>query len=293
MIEWYLLALISAFFSAAAAIFEKKVLFKEKALGFSTLFALFNLILAIPFFFFINFTQVTSLGFIVLIIKSFLGALAFLCVMQGIKNLELSAALPLLVLTPGLVALGAFIFLAEALTFLQITGMFLLMIGTYTLQIKTKEKQKLLDPIKSFFKSKAYYYIIAALILFTTTSILDKAILKNFKLPLNAFMGFQHLFLAIIFIIFIISTKKTCQLKSAIKFSWTLILTISIFTIIYRYTQLSAVKITPVALVLSIKRISVFFAVLIGGKLFQEHDLLIRTLATGIMIVGAVMVIVF
>ncbi len=293
MIEWYLLALISAFFSAVAAIFEKKVLFKEKALGFSTLFALFNLILAIPFFFFINFTLVTSSGLFVLMSKSLFEAGAFLCVMQGIKNLEISEALPLLVLTPGLVALGAFIFLAETLTFLQITGIFLLMIGTYTLQIKTKEKQKLLDPIKAFFKTKAYYYIIAALILFTTTSILDKAILKNFKLPLNAFMGFQHLFLAIIFIIFIISTKKTHQLKSAIKFSWILILTISIFTIVYRYTQLSAVKIAPVALVLSLKRISVFFAVLIGGKLFQEHNLLIRTLATAIMIAGAVLVIVF
>jgi len=291
MIQWYLLALISAFFSATAAIYEKKALFKEKAIGFSTLFAIFNLLLAIPFFFFINFELVTSSALLVLFFKSILGGAAFICVMQAIKNLELSAALPLLVITPGLVALGAFFILGETLTQIEILGVFLLLIGTYTLQLKPK--QKLLGPFKTFFKNKAYFYIITALILFTTTSILDKAILKNFKLPVNAFMGFQHLFLAIIFIIFIISTKKTSELKHSLKFSWTIILTISIFTIIYRYTQISAVKIAPVALVLSIKRISVFFAVLIGGKLFHEHNLLIRTIATGIMVMGAVLIIVY
>jgi len=293
MIQWYLLALISAFFSAAAAIYEKKALFKEKAIGFSTLFAIFNLLLAIPFFFFINFELVTSSALLVLFFKSILGAAAFLCIMYAIKNLELSAALPLLVLTPGLVAIGAFFILGEALTPIEILGIFLLLVGTYTLQVKTKEKQKLLDPVKAFFKTKGYYYIITALILFTITSILDKAILKNFKLPINAFMGFQHLFLAIIFIIFIISTKKTSELKHTLKFSWLIILTISVFTIIYRYTQFSAVKIAPVALVLSIKRISVFFAVLIGGNLFHEHNLLIRTIATGIMVAGAVLVILY
>lgn len=292
MIEWYILAFISAFFSAAAAIYEKKVLFKEKAVGFSTLFAIFNLILAIPFFFFINYTLVTSVGIFALIIKSIFEAAAFLCIMQGIKNLELSAALPLLVLTPGLVAIFAFFILAESLTALEILGMVLLMIGTYTLQIKTKEKQKLLDPFKAFFRAKGYYYIITALILFTTTSILDKAILKNFSLPLNAFMGFQHLFLSIIFILFIVLTGKTHQLKHAFKFSWTLVLIISIFTIIYRYTQLSSVKIAPVALVLSIKRTAIFFAVVIGGKLFKENNLLIRTIATAIMIIGAILIIV-
>ena len=211
--------------------------------------------------------------------------------MYGIKNLELSSALPLLVLTPGLVAIVALITLGEALTLLQIVGLICLLIGTYGLQLKGK--QKFLGPWKSFLKSKGYYYIIAALILFTTTSVLDKAILKNFKVPLNAFMGFQHLFLAIIFIIIILSFRKHIELKSAFKFSWKIILVVSIVTIIYRYTQLSAVKVAPVALVLALKRVSVFFAVIIGGTMFKEHRLLIKAVATALMVAGVVLVIVF
>ena len=291
MIEWYFLALISAFFSATAAIIEKKVLFKEKALGFSVALALLNLIIAIPFFFFINFSTLTTAGLLVLFIKSFLGALAFLCVMIGIKNLEISKALPLLVLTPGLVAIGALIFLKESLSQLEILGMILLLGGTYVLQLKGK--QTITSPWKSFIKSKGNLYIIGALLLFTITSILDKALLKNFKVPVNAFMGFQHLFLAIIFIIFILSTGKTNQLKPVFKNSLKYMIILALITITYRYTQILAVKAAPVALVLSIKRISVFFAVLIGGSLFKDHNLLTRVIATAIMVVGAVLIIVY
>lgn len=291
MIQWYFLALIAAVFSAMAAIIEKKVLFKEKALSFSVTLALLNLIIAIPFFFFIDFSILTPPGLIVLFIKSILGALAFLFVMLGIKNLEISKALPLLVLTPGLVAIGAFIFLQEALTQLEILGMVLLLVGTYILQLKRKER--FLDPIKQSIKSKGNYYIISALILFTITSILDKAVLKNFKVPVNAFMGFQHLFLAIIFILFIIFSGKTTQIKPVFKRSLKYMIILALITITYRYTQILAIKEAPVALVLSIKRISVFFAVIIGGKLFKDHNLLQRVIATAIMVAGAVLIILF
>ena len=285
-----MLALGSAFFSAAAAIAEKKVLFKERALSFSVVLALFNLILVVPFFFFIDFSVLTFPGLAVLFFKSVLGALAFLCVMLGIKNLEISKALPLLVLTPGLVALGAFIFLGEALSLFEIGGMVLLLVGTYVLQLG--RRKDFLGPWKSFIGSKGNQYIVYALVLFTVTSILDKAILKNFKVPVNAFIGFQHLFFAIVFVFLVVSSGGARDVKRSFKFSWGWILLISLFTITYRYTQISAVKIAPVALVLSLKRVSVFFAVVIGGRIFSDHNLFVRAVATAMMVCGAVMVIV-
>lgn len=289
MIEWYFLAFISAFFSASSALVEKKILFKEKALSFSFILALFNIILAIPFFFFVNLSNLTFSGLIVLFFKSFLGALSFLCVMLGIKNLELSEALPLLVLTPGFVAFFAFLFLGESLLPTEIIGMALLLSGTYILQLKTK--QKMFDPLKKFLKSKGRMYIVYALILFTTTSVLDKAILSKFKVPINAFMGFQHLFLALIFFSFILFSSRITESSKTLKRSWTWIFILSVFTILYRYTYIWAVKLTSVALALSIKRVSVFFAVVIGGKIFKEKDLLRKSIATAIMIGGALLII--
>ncbi len=287
--EWYIIALIAAFFSASAAILEKKILFKEKALSLSLILAMFNLVLAIPFFFFIDYTLLSASGISVLFFKSILGAVAFLFVMKGIKNLDISKALPLLVLTPGLVAFSAFIILGEALKLIEIGGMVLLLGGTYILQLDNR--RGFLSPWKSFIKVKGNYYIILALVLFTITSILDKALLQNYKVPLNAFMGFQHLFFAIVFVFLAIIYSRGVSLKKSFKFSWKLIAILAVITIVYRYSYLYAVKIAPVALVLSIKRISVFFAVLIGGKLFEDRSLTRRCIATAIMIIGAILII--
>ena len=287
--EWYIIALLAAFFSASAAILEKKVLFKEKALSLSLILALFNLILVIPFFFFIDYASLSASGLSVLFFKSILGAIAFLFVMKGIKNLDISKALPLLVLTPGLVAFFAFIILGEPLQPIEIGGMILLLGGTYVLQLRKKEE--ILEPVEESLKPRGHHYIILALILFTVTSILDKALLKNYKVPLDAFIAFQHLFFAIIFISLAIMYSKNIDLKKSFKVSWKLISALAIITIIYRYSYLYEISIAPVALVLSIKRISVFFAVLIGGKLFKDLSLKRRVIATAIMIIGAVLII--
>ena len=140
---WYLFALTSAVFSAIAAITQKKVLLKEKAISFTTILAFFNLIIAIPFFFFIDFSTLSTPGILILLLKSFLGATSFLFDMLGIKNLELSRALPLLVLTPGLVAIFSFILIGENLSITEILGISLLIAGTYIFSLKRK---KMLSP---------------------------------------------------------------------------------------------------------------------------------------------------
>jgi len=287
--SWYVFSLISAFFSATAAITQKKVLFKESALNFSAVLAVFSLLIAIPFFLFIDFSSLAFSGLLVLFIKSVLEAGSFFCVMLGIKNLEISRALPLLVLTPGLVAFFAFLFLGESLSSFEITGMLFLIAGTYTLSLK--KRQKLEEPVEESINPKGHYYIILALTLFTITSILDKAILSNFKVPINAFMGFQHLFFAVIFFTVIVFLGKTKSVKSSFKNSWKFVLLIAFITITYRYAHLLAIKMAPVALALSIKRISVFFAVLIGGKLFKEHNLPRKIIATILLVAGALFII--
>lgn len=289
MMEWWVVALASAFFSATAAILEKKILFKEKALSMTLILGFFNLILAMPFFFFVDYAAVSTLALSVLFMKSVLAAAAFICVMRAIKNLEISKALPMLVLTPGFVALFAFIILGESLKLIEVFGMVLLLVGTYILQLKGRTK--ILDPARRLLDRRGNYYILSALLIFTVTSILDKALLKNFKLPLNAFFGFQHLFFAIVFMFLTAIHFRDVDLKKSFKFSGKLIGLLAIMTIVYRYSYLYAVKIAPVSLVLSIKRISVFFAVLIGGLYFRDENLLRRLVATVIMIVGAILII--
>lgn len=133
---WQALAITSALFSALAAIFEKKALFKIEPLGFSLILAVFTFVLTLPFFYFVNFDKVALDALGILYLKSVLGAAAFLLVMYGIKNNELSNSLPLLVLTPGVVAVATFFLLGENIGNCGILGMVLLLLGIYFLQLE-------------------------------------------------------------------------------------------------------------------------------------------------------------
>jgi drug/metabolite transporter (DMT)-like permease len=288
--NWFFIALISAVLSAAAAVSQKKVLFSLSALEFSFLVSLFNILFSIPFFFAFDLGSISPESIAVLFIKSVMGAFAFYNVMLALKNLDISGALPLLVLTPGFVALFAFLFGLETLSIIQISGMFLLLAGTYLLEMKPK--QALTEPFKIFSKSVNYHHIGFALILFTASSVLDKVLLGKYKMPPNAFMAFQQVFYGIVIgAVYLVSSKtKRNPLNSFDKKIWFWIILIAVLTAGYRYTQIKAIKIAPVSLVLSVKRISVFIAVVIGGKLFKEKNLLKKTLATAIMVAGAIMI---
>src|SRR4030066_1613172 len=127
---WFFIALLSSFLSAFAAITQKKVLFNLNPVQFSYYLSIANLALSIPFFFFIDYNTINFTNLSVLFIKSLIGVAAFLCVITALNNLQISNALPLLALTPGFVALFAFIFLGESLKTLEVLGLISLIAGT-------------------------------------------------------------------------------------------------------------------------------------------------------------------
>ncbi len=287
--DWFFLAATSAILTAAATIFEKKSLFTLSAVDFSYRLGWLNLVLSIPFFFMLQSAPLTAASLGVLFFKSILTASAFLLIMESIKNLQISRALPLLALTPGFVAFFAFVFIGEALSINEWVGVGLLIVGIYLLE--TKGGQALLDPLKVYRNSKHHHYLIIAMLLMTVASILDKVLLKDFKLPPVAFMAFQHLFYALIFTVVMLVKKEKLSgvFKYDTKALFLSVLFVAVCTIGYRLTQIEAVKIAPVALVLSIKRTSVFFATVIGGRIFRDENLIRKSIAAAILVAGAIL----
>jgi len=287
---WFFIALFSAFLSAFSAIAQKKVLFKLGALEFSFLLAIVNLLLSIPFFFYLDYQSLTTVKVILLLVKSIIGVFAFLCVMLSLKNLEISNALPLLALTPGFVAIFAFLFLGEGLKYTEVVGLQLLIFGTFILE--SKNDGNILNPVKTFFKSKYHHYILMALLLFTISSIMDKLMLKQFKFTPIALVSFQNIFFALIFGIIYLFSSQRGKLPAVSgnkkEFAW--ILLISVLTFGYRYTQMVAIGMASVALVLAVKRTSVFWATIIGGKIFNEKYLLKKTIAALLILAGTILI---
>ena len=203
---WFFVALISALLSASAAITQKKVLFNLGALEFSFLLSLVNLLFSIPFFFFINYETINSTNLLILFVKSLIGVGAFLCVMISLKNLEISNALPLLALTPGFVAVFAFIFLGESLKTIEVIGLFFLIAGTFIME--SNNLKSIFFPFGTFLKSKYHRFIVLALLLFTASSILDKLLLIKLNLSPISLTAFILLYY---FLYFTFSSEKRKQ----------------------------------------------------------------------------------
>jgi drug/metabolite transporter (DMT)-like permease len=287
---WFVLALISALLSAFAAITQKKVLFNLGALEFSFWLSIANLLFSIPFFFFIDYGTINTLNLSILFVKSGIGVAAFLCVMISLKNLEISNALPLLALTPGFVAVFAFLILGESLKSVEVIGLALLIVGTFILE--SKNIKEFVLPFNVFLKSKYHRFVILALLLFTASSIMDKLLLIKLNLTPISITAFQHIYFAILFsiIFFFFRSKEKTSLASLNKDNLGWIALISILTIGYRYTHIVAVSLASVALVLAIKRTSVFWATVIGGKIFRDKDLLKRSIAAILILIGAILI---
>jgi uncharacterized membrane protein len=285
--NWIYIAFISAIFSAGAAVLQKKVLFNLDALEFSFVLSIFNFAIAFILIPQISFNKISLIALIVLYLKTILGALAFLNVMLAIKNMEISKALPLMTITPAIVAILSYVILGEVITILEVFGIILLLLGSYVLELKKNDK--IFDPIKTVFSSSYYKYIFFALFLFSISSVIDKLIITDLKLKPISFVFFQQLFLGINFtLIVIINSKNPFEIINKISkdnLGW--IILIAVCTITYRYTQIEAIKIAPVALVLAVKRTSVFFASMFGGKLFAESNLIKKGIAISIMMIGA------
>ncbi len=284
---WQALAIISALFSAFAAVLEKKALFKSDPLAFSLIVSVLTAIFTLPFMLDADLATLSSLSVFVLFFKSALGAGAFLLVMYGLKYNELSNSLPLLVFTPAVVAVLAFFLLGENIGSTGIAGMVLLLIGTYFLQIDKSGDWR--SPFYFVKRNTAQWFILAAIALFSTTTILDKSLLRDFRVPPQLFLPLQQIFYSIVFLTaFLITKKKHQPLKNQFAHSWKIILAVAVLAIFYRYAHILAMKAGPVALVLSIKRTSVFFATIIGGHYFREQNLLRRSISVLVMVSGVV-----
>jgi drug/metabolite transporter (DMT)-like permease len=282
---WLLSASSSALLSAAAAIVQKKILFRLNALEFSFLVSAIILIFSSFVPLTVDVTSIPISTILIIIGKSLLGGCAFLLVMMSLKHNQISNALPLLGLTPGVTAVVALLLLGDSLQGWEWAGLGLMTLGTFILEVQSPRWS--LRSLKTSLLTKSHYYIFGALALFAVSSVADKLLVSNYKISPLVVLFYQHLVYCFVFASLLLLQK--CSLREVIskgKEPFQLIVAVAVLTIAYRFAQLEATKDAPVALVLAVKRTSILYASFLGGKIFAEEQL-VRRLAGATLIVVA------
>lgn len=289
--SWIFYAFGSAIFAGISAVVEKKLLFKGHAMEFSATVGLFNFLGSLPFLFLIDFSYIKVVPLLFLFFSSILGAVAFVFIAKSIRHMEISVASPILVLGPGITALFAFVFINERLSFHQIGGIIFLVAGVYVLE--THKYDSFFEPIKMLLKSAYIHLILLALVFYGITGLIDRVVLSKYNFNPFAFIVIVNIFLFFnLMILMVIFHDGIKGLNHGIRsLGWGAV-AISAFTIAYRLFAAHAIKIAAVGIVESVKRTSVLFSVVVGGEMFHEKNLMRKTIASLIMIVGAILIVI-
>jgi uncharacterized membrane protein len=281
----FLWASCSAVLSAGAAITQKKVLFRLNALEFSFLVSVVIMAFSLALPFSVDVTSFPLSTVVILIGKSILGGVAFLLVMMSLQRNQITNALPLLGITPAVTALVALPVLGESLQGWEWAGIGLMMGGTYLLE--KRPALPIREQLAATFASKNHSYVFAAVGLFALSSVFDKMLVGGLKTDPRVVLFYQHIVYCLLFgALLLVRKSSLVELKQKARGSAVLIGSVAVMTIAYRFDQLEATAGAPVALVLAIKRTSILFASLFGGKLFSEERLAMK-LAGAVLIVGS------
>lgn len=284
--EWFIFALGSAILASISAVVEKKTLRTQHALSFSATLAIINALIMIPFVSNVNFSF-DAVTYLQIFVVSILATAAFLMVAKSLRHMDVSLVSPLMAFGPAVVVLPAFFILGERITLTQLTGIFILMVGSYVLTMQ--RHKSFADPFTRMLKSEFVHYLFFALFLYGITSIFDKIILT--KIDPVSYLFIVQAFIAINFVFLISYLFNVTEIFESVKTAGKWIFIISLFTVGYRYFQSVAVTMADVSLVNPIKKSSALFSTVIGGELFHEQNILQKSIACSIMLVGVVLII--
>jgi drug/metabolite transporter (DMT)-like permease len=287
--NWLVLSLLSALFISIATIVEKKVLFVEHAMEYAAVVSTIVAVLSLPFFLFIDYSTLNFPIIVLLYCVSLLAAVATFAITRSMRHMEISIAGPLMVMSPALTSILAFIVLEERIAPLQVLGIAVLIIGAYFLELKPGSK--MLDPVRTFKQNPIMQLLFLGLFIFAITSIFDRIVLHNYGMDPLTYLAFINVFIAINFVVMmIIYHDGISGIKHGFKTAgWPLVL-VGALTVAHRYFQAAAVQIAFVGIVLAIKRTSSIFSSFVGGAIFHEDNLLRKSLAGLVMIAGAILI---
>jgi len=296
MIAWQILVGGVIVTSTISTILSKKTLFKEHAMEFSGTLAVLIGVISLFLIPFLDFNFPRNYWPILYIISIF-STIGFLLIAKSTRHLPVSSSSPLFAFAPVITAILAWFFLKEYLTWVHITGLSLVFVGSYFLEIKPKKSfsREMFSPLKEMFESKYIHFVFLALVLYGASDIIQRFMVNAsnvIHMNVPTFFFITHIFMAINFLVLlIIYHDGFAGIKHGLKSSGKLIMLVALIGFIGRILTVYAVSnpLGQVALVTALKRSSIVLSTFFGGELFKEKHLKQKTLASLLMVMGAIM----
>lgn len=285
---WVIWSLLSAFFLATSDALAKKAVSGRNEYLAASFRLLFTAPVLVPVLFFVPLPTLDRPFWTAFLIALPIEAVTVVLYIKALKRSPMSLTLPFLSLTPVFLIANAFFILGEQVTLQGGTGIALIAIGGYLLNIGDI-RQGISGPVRSLLREPGVLLMIAVAFLYSFTSSLGKMAISHSS-PLF-FAG--SYFLALNAVILPVGLwKGRRDLRQFLSDgSYRLLVAPGISYGLMVVTHMIAMSLTKVAYMISVKRTSLLIGVLYGALLFREESIRSRFAGAVIMLAGFVLVV--
>lgn len=282
---WLILAILSAFFEALKDVVSKHNLKANDEYVVTWSLTFFTAVFLTPLLFIIEIPPLNQQFWIALLIGSSMNAVIALLYIKAIKLSDLSLAVPLVALTPLFMLLTSPLIVGEYPNFFDGIGVFLIVMGSYLLNIKEKS-QGYLAPFKALLHQPGSKLMLLVAFLWSITTNFDKIGVQNSS-PI--FWVFALLTTMSVLLLPVLLHKTSNPTRKIIQYLPMLMAT-GFFNALGVIFQMQALTMTLVVQVIALKRTSVLMGVLFGHFIFKEKDIQERFLGAAIMMGGVLFI---
>ena len=281
---WIIFPTVAGFFDSIFYMALKKL----SDLDTYSKIALIN-IMALPFlalgFLFFGIPKVPVTFYFVIMINILLFFLAQIFMIKSLKISNLSISIPMLSFTPVFLLFTSYLLLKEFPNLFGLFGILLVVAGSYILNVP-RIKHSYLEPFKSIFRNKGIFYMIIVAFLYSLCANLGK-IGVNLSNPAYYMFVFYFIYSAILSIIFF---KKIKTNLGALRKNMSYFALSGFSTAASEILIGVAYKLSIVPYIISLKRTSILFSVLMGIFIFKEKNFREAIIGSAIMFIGVLLI---
>lgn len=282
---WFVLAISVALSQSLKDVYNKTQLknFDEYIIGCSLTF--FTSLFLSPLLLFIDTPQVGNKFWLALLVSGFLNGIAYILYLRAIKISDLSIVAPITTFSPLFLLITSPLIVGEFPQLLGIIGVLLIVLGSYLLNLKQKQ-QGYLAPFRAIITDHGSRLSLLVAFIWSISANFDQVGVQNSSPIFWAISVFFTISIILLPIVLYKSHHNLYKLKTG---GWKLVI-YGMINSLAMGCQMMAINLIFVAYVISVKRTSVLFTVVLGKIILKEKNIKERLLGAAIMVSGVLLI---
>ena len=246
----------------------------------------FTILLWHKFIFNWQFLLGSSIGGIITVIAQIL-------YMKSLKFGSIGKTVPLLSISPIFTIPFAYLIIGELPGLIGISGIIIIIIGAYILNLESFTYKNFFLPFISIIKNKGSRFMFYVALFFAFGAVLDKFVITNTNIYTR--IGFFAYFTIIPFTLYLIIKERKKfgrKTKEIIKQKYLGLFILIVITFVEVVMNVIALSLTFTAYFIALKRASALFSVIIAYFMFKERDYFLHHILGTILIIAGVILLV-